>query len=275
MRFPTELKKSKNMSSNIFNGKRFLLLFKQHFIHNTQLLLLSTVAYIGVIFIVLSLAQMENGFQPHKLESFQGFMMAFVAIFGILYVGHSFPAFRSKESTMSYLMVPASVPEKFAFEFLSRIGLSLLMLPLLYWATFHFQGYFFTIFTDYVFEPVGLQYLVKIEDMQEEDYRLAIYTVAGAAVMLALVIAFTGAAMFTKQPLVKSLFSVAVIVIFFLGYSYVVVEHLGVNEYYPPDNMWLVPRDELTALQYVAVALITANVVMLTVAYRKLKEREV
>lgn len=263
------------MSNNIFNGKRFLLLFKQHFIHNTQLLLLSTVAYIGVIFIVLSLVQMENNLQPLNLEAFQGFMIGFVAIFGILYVGHSFPAFRSKENTINYLMVPASLPEKFAFEFISRIGLALLMLPLLYWLTFHFHGYFFTMFTDQMFEPIGLQYLVKIDEVMQEDYEVIIYTVISAAVILALVLAFTGAAMFTKQPLIKSLFAVAVIVIFFLGYSYVVIEHLGVGKYNPPDNMWLIPRDELTVLRYVAAALIMSIVVMLIVAYRKLKEREV
>lgn len=100
------------MSNNIFNAKRFGLLFKQHFIHNGQFLVLSAVAYIGVIFIVLSFTQVGNELKPHDLNNFQGFLMAFVTVFGILYVGHSFPAFRSKESTIHYLMIPASVPEK-------------------------------------------------------------------------------------------------------------------------------------------------------------------
>jgi hypothetical protein len=52
------------MSNNIFSGKRLQLLFKQNFIHNTQFLLLSTVAYIGIIFIVLSIAQVGNDLQP-------------------------------------------------------------------------------------------------------------------------------------------------------------------------------------------------------------------
>ena len=176
---------------------------------------------------------------------------------------------------MTYLMVPASVPEKFVFEFISRIGIMLLVLPVLYWVTFHLQGYFFTIFTDYSFEAVGVQYLVKINDEPKADYLVWIYVISIAAVLLAFSLAFTGAAMFTKQPLVKTLFSVAVIVIFFFGYGYIVVEQLGVGTYQPPESMYLVPLDDATALKYVSALLILANMIMLFVAYRKLKEREV
>jgi len=262
------------MSNSIFSSKRFVLLCKQHVIHNSEFLMLSAVAYIGVIFIVLSLAQVGNSFRAHDLDSFQGFLVGFIAVFGVLYAGHSFPALRSKESTINYLMVPASVPEKFVFEFANRIGLTILMLPLLYWATFHLQGYFFTIFTDQVFRPIGPQYLVKI-DMPDPEYPLLIYTLISAGVLLAFVLAFTGAAMFNKQPLVKSLFAVAVIVMFFIGYSYIVVEHLGVGRYNPPENMFLIPMNEMKVLQLVSLALIITTAIMLFVAFRKLKEREV
>lgn len=247
------------------------MLFRQHFIHNAQFLLLSTGAYIGVIFIVLSIAQAGNNLAPHRLDSFQGFLMGFVTVFGILYVGHSFPAFRAKESTISYLMMPASALEKFLFELVSRIGLILLMLPLLYWIIFHVQGYFFTMFTDEIFEPIGIQYLVKIDD----DVPALVYAITTGGILLALSLAFTGASMFTKQPLVKSLFAVAVIVGFYFGYSYIVVEHLGVGRYNPPKHMVLVPLTEQGALRAVAVALFVATLVMLFVAFRKLKEREV
>ena len=262
------------MSNNIFSSKRFALLCKQHAIHNTDFMLLSTVAYIGGIFIVLSVAQAGNNLQPHNQESFQGFMIGFVAVFGVLYAGHSFPAFRSKESTINYLMVPASVPEKFVFEFINRIFITILILPLLYWATFHLQGYIFSIFADGIFQPIGLQYLVKIGEWNP-DYPFLIYSLLSAAILLALVLAFTGAAIFNKQPLVKSLFAVAVIVMFFFGYSYIILEHLGVGQYQPPETMLLIPMEEIKVLQLVTIALIITIAVMLFVAFRKLKEREV
>lgn len=263
------------MSNNIFSRKRFLLLFKQHFIHNAQFLWLSTGAYIGVIFIVLSIVQMGNNLRPHEEDSFQGFLVGFVTVFGILYVGHSFPAFRSKESTIGYLMMPASALEKFLFELAIRIGLVLLALPLLYWVIFHVQGYFFTIFTGEVFEPIGLQYLVKL-GKRPVEHMFLIYSLITGGVLLALSLAFTGSAMFTKQPLVKSLFAVAMVVMFFVGYSYIVLEHLGVGQYNPPEgSMLLAPSGEESALRAVTIAFFTGTAVMLFVAFRKLKEREV
>lgn len=262
------------MSNNIFSSKRFALLCKQNLIHNTDFLLLSIVAYIGAIFIVLSISQVGDGFRPHNVGTFQAFLVGFVTIFGILYAGHAFPAFRNKESTINYLMVPASVLEKFVFELINRICITLLVLPLLYWITFHLQGYSFTLFTDEVFQPVGPQYLVTL-DTPEGQSGLLIYTLITAAVLLVFVLAFTGAAMFSKQPLVKSLFSLAVIVIFFVGYSYIVLTHLGVEEYNPPDTMVLLPMDDVKAFRLITIGLIVTNVVMLFVAFRKLKEREV
>lgn len=248
------------------------MLFKQHFIHNAQFLLLSTVAYVGVIFVVLSIAQMGNNLQPHRLEGFQGFLVAFVTVFGILYVGHSFPAFRSKETTIHYLMVPASILEKFVFEFLSRIGFALLTLPFLFWITFNLQGFFFQVLTADAFESVGIQHLVKLD---VADYQFLIYALVTGGVFLALSLAFTGAAMFNRQPLVKSLFAVAIIVMFFVGYSYLIIEHVGVGQYHPPEHMILIPTHEEGALRAVSIALFAATAVMLFVAFRKLKEREV
>lgn len=259
------------MSNNIFSWKRFQLLFRQHFIHNAQFLMLATGAYVGVIFIVLSLVQAANELKPHDLEEFQALMIALVTVFGILYVGHSFPAFRTKESTISYLMIPASALEKFVFEFLIRIVLVLLTLPLLYWLIFHLQGYFFTLFIDQVFEPIGVQYILKIDD----NVPALIYALITGAVMFALSLAFTGSAMFTKQPLVKSLFAVATIVLFFVGYSILVIEYLGFGKYNPPEEMVLVPLDETNALTAVTLAFFAGTAVMLFVAYQKLKEREV
>ena len=251
-----------------------MLLCRQYVIHNTEFLLFSTVAYIGVIFIVLSIVQVGNGLKPHGLESFQGFLIGCISVFGILYAGHAFPAFRSKESTINYLMVPASALEKFLFEFVGRIGFMIVVLPLLYWATFHLQGYFFTMFTDERFQAIGLQYLVKLE-VPEADYRFVIYMLVFSGVLLAFVLAFTGAAMFNKQPLVKSLFAVAVIVMFFMGYSYIVLEHFGVGKYNPPDSMLLLPFDELKIMQLVSIGIVISILIMLFVAFRKLKEREV
>jgi len=264
------------MSSNIFNSKRFALLFRQHFIQSAQLLLLSTVAYVGIIFIVLSIVQIGDNLDPHRLDSFQAFLVTFVSVFGILYAGHSFPAFRSKESTITYLMMPASALEKFLFELVTRGGIVLLILPLLYWITFNLQGYFFSILTYEDFDAIGIQHLVRLGDGSTPvKDMLQIYTVIAGGILFVISLVFTGSSIFEKQPLVKSLFAVAMIVLFFVGYSYVVVEHLGVGRYHPPEKMILIPNNEFDAFTYISVALFIGTAVMLFVAFRKVKEREV
>lgn len=262
------------MSNNIFSGKRFSLLVKQHLIHNNRFLLLSTVAYFGVVFIVLSIAQIGSELKPLDLEMFRGFLIATVSVFGILYVGYSFPAFRSKESTINYLMVPASLLEKFVFEFISRIGLILLFLPVFYWVIFNLHGYFFTMFSTQNFEAIGIQYLTEIE-LRDAEKVFKVKTLVALSSLFALVLAFTGAAMFTKQPLVKSLFSVAIIIILFVAYFYLVLEVMGVGQYNPPKELYLAPDTDAGAFYFVAAIITLANAIMLFVAYRKLKEREV
>jgi hypothetical protein len=262
------------MSNNIFNGKRFMLLCRQHFIHNNELLLLGTVAYVGLVFIILSLTQIGNDLQPHDVEIFRGFLLGFVGVFGMLYVGYSFPAFRSKENTINYLMVPGSLIEKFLFEFISRIGIMLVLLPLLFWVSFHLEGYFLAMFSDQVFEPIGLNFFTHLKVSEVDDFGW-LFTMISAGVLFAFVLAFTGAAMFGKQPLIKSLFSVAVVMICYTLFAYLVIEHLGVGNYQPPASMWLVPNNDVAAFKFIGMSLIMGNIIMLFVAFRKLKEREV
>lgn len=252
------------------------MLAKQHYIHNNKLLLYATVAYIGVIFIFLTIIQMGNDRLPHDLEMFRGFVIAFVSIFGILYTGYSFPAFRSKESTINYLMVPASVTEKFLFEFLSRLSMVFILLPLLFWITFHFQGYFFNLFTPAEFQSIGIGQVLDFQIPQairEQAFWFSLLIIS--LVFLCFVLPFTGGAMFSKQPLVKTLFAVAVIVIFYSGCLYIALEPLGVGNYEPNDTMWLLPSSENGAMKFFGSVALLTNVVFLFVAYRKLKEREV
>lgn len=252
------------------------MLCRQHFIHYHRLMILETVAFIGVVFILLTLTQLGNEFRPHNPDIFFGYLLGFTGVFGLLYIGHSFPAFRSKERTINYLMVPASVFEKFVFEVTGRIGLILVLLPVLYWITFHLQGLFFAIFSNSAFEFISLRDWAEIEaDLIGKHNITSRYVTFTSMAVFGFVLAFTGSAMFSKQPLVKALFSLTLIVICFVGYAYIVVEHLGVGTYNPPESAWLFPMREPGVNKFITVFSILSSIVMLFVAYRKLKEREV
>jgi hypothetical protein len=252
------------------------MLFKQHYIQNNKMLLYATVAYIGVIFILLTTVHLGNDREPHDLEIFGTFLIAFVSVFGVLYAGHSFPAFRGKESAIHYLTVPASALEKFLFEFLSRLSIVFILLPALFWITFHFQGYFFNLFSPIEFQNIGFGQLLDFElPEQIRDQPFWLFTVIISLVLLAFVLPFAGGAIFSKQPLVKTLFAVAIIVIFYAVCIYVGLETLGVGDYEPNDSLWLFPHNLYAAMRFFGSAAVFTNVVMLFVAYRKLKEREV
>ncbi len=264
------------MSNNIFNLKRFIMLAKQHYIQNQKLLLFASVAYVGVIFLLLTIVQMGNDREPHDLEMFRGFIVGFVAVFGILYTGYSFPAFRSKESTINYLMLPSSVLEKFLFELITRLSIVVILLPGLFWLTFHFQGYFFNLFSPEKFESIGFGMATDLEfPDQIQEFQAWFMTMIIALVMLGFVLPFTGGVMFSKQPLVKTLFAVALIVIFYVAVTYILLEPMGFGEYEPNESMWLMPHSEKGAMQFFGTLAIIGNLVILFVAYRKLKEREV
>ncbi len=243
-------------------------------IHNQKLMLFSIVGYSGMVFIVLSLAQLANDLEAFDPDEFLGFMIGFVAVFGILYVGHSFPAFRTKETTITYLTVPASAFEKFVFEFISRVGIILVMLPILFWLVYHLQGYFFKWLADTQFVAVGFAQ-IQPEITPEADNLSWIYVIVGASSLLALILPFTGSAMFGKQPLVKTLFTVALIILSFTAFTWFVLDPLGLQNYRAHDSMWLIPTTELAALRLFGIGLIVANLTMLTVAFLKIKEKEV
>ena len=92
---------------------------------------------------------------------------------------------------------------------------------------------------------------------------------------LVLVLPFTGAAIFSKQPLIKSLFSIAIILMGYFGIVYIVMEPLGLGNYEVGGDLLLLPEGEKGAMRFFAIAAFTSSIVMLVVAYLKLKEKEV
>jgi hypothetical protein len=129
------------------------------------------------------------------------------------------------------------------------------------------------VFTEENFESIAIQNLVELD--VPPDYQLIAYSLVTGGVLFVLSLAFTGAAMFAKQPLVKSLFAVAVFVAFFVGYSFIVITQFDIEDYNPPERMLFVPLQEETVLTSISIALFVGTAVMLFVAFRKLKEREV
>ncbi|MEO9481916.1 MAG: hypothetical protein ABJG47_00630 [Ekhidna sp.] len=260
--------------NNTFSWNRFLLLCRQYQIHNGKFLMYAIVGYCGVVFIILSLGQLGNDAEAFGINVFLQLLLTFGAIFGVLYTGYSFSPFRAKESTISYLTMPASALEKFLFELVSRIGLALFLLPFFYWLTFNLQGLFFELVSEADFDPIWFSTFAEMDISPiDESFWLPVVIIFSS--LLVFVLPFTGAAIFSKQPLIKTLFSVAIIMTSFGSVIYVVMEPLGLSNYTPNDSLFLLPNKEEAAVRFAALTLILINVVMLFTAYLKIKEKEV
>jgi hypothetical protein len=219
---------------------------------------------------------MANDSDPYNIDIFTNFLIFFVAVFGILYSGHSFPDFRGKGSTINYLMVPSSVLEKFLFEFFSRLSIVIFLLPILFWITYNFQGYFFNLLTDQKFQAVGFKQLLDFKLLgQIKEQGFWFFTLISSLIILVFVLPFVGGTMFFKQPLVKTLFAVTLIVISYAGFLYFLLEPLGIGLYEPNDTTWLIPHNKEGGMRFFGSFTVIANLVFLFVAYRKLKEKEI
>ena len=253
--------------NNIFSFARFGILCKQSFIHNFRLTITSLIGFVGGLFILLLAIQIVNGFRPDDERFFFQLFLGVFSITAIICTGTSFPNLRTKESTVSYLMLPASAFEKFLIEFLGRIVLFILIIPLVYWGVYNLEGYIVNLFLP-VFSFEGQSLGLP----QTANVRITIFTFTGG--LLLLIIPFTGATVFVKNPLVKTLFAVAIIFFFNLFLVYFFLEILKFQRYYPTTPILFVRHLEDGLLAMIIGSMIL-NIGFLAAAYFKLKEREV
>ena len=260
--------------NNLFSFARFGVLCKQNLIHNFRLTITSLIAFCGGLFILLLAIQIVNGFRsPDGERFFFGLFIAIFSITAIICTGTAFPNLRTKERTVSYLMLPASAFEKFLIEFLGRIVLFILIIPLVYWAVYNLEGYIVNLFLP-VFSFEGQSLNLPENNLRTEtaSVRMGILTLTGG--LLLLIIPFTGATVFVKNPLVKTLFAVAIIFFFNLFLVYFFLEIMKFQRYYPTTPILFVRQMEDGLLALIIGSMIL-NIGFLVAGYFKLKEREV
>src|SRR5690606_9481740 len=203
--------------SDTFNITRFGLLVKQHLIHNHRMLLISIVGFCGGLFMLLLIIQAMNQFDSWSQDAYHAtFITIFIAT-ALLYAGTSFPSLRSREKSYSYLLNPASTLEKFLFELISRIVLFIILIPLLYWTVYHVEGYFLqAIYSRFEFAPQSIVEIPFLEVDVPDDSTLPYWALAMpfAFGLLLFTLPFTGASIFMKYPLPKTLFAVAIVFFF-------------------------------------------------------------
>jgi hypothetical protein len=197
----------------------------------------------------------------------QDSLAIFFAIFGFTLFGSAFPAFRTKEKTQVFFMIPASAHEKFLFEIISRMILLFLIIPVFFWITYLMEGYFYEAITNIPFIPVRpFEVWEKLNEKVGNNYFFP------SIILLGLAIPFMGATIFMRNPMGKTLFYSAVILLFHLFMVYLAGKYFNFKGI-GGDPLWI--KEGKDAAIFFSIYFFILTIGFLSVAYFKLKEREV
>ena len=261
-------------TNNLFSFQRFILLARQSLIINKKLIAIALISYSGMLFLVLFLFQSMNNFRWNDHDTIVTFIILFLSL-GIISSSLSYPAFRSKEKSSTYLLLPASALEKYLFEILTRIIVFIIVYPVLFWLVANLEGavvhHYVERLTSYTFS-FGQAYSDFTKYLEKtEGARFLVIQVA----MFAFIAVFTGASHFTKSPLLKTLFTFSIIIVGYYLFVFLLVKGLNIIEYSPRNQTILFINFRDHQAIFFATALTVINLCLLTIAWFTLKEKEV
>ena len=259
-------------TNNSFSFQRFTMLCKQSFIINKKLIGISLGSFSGMLFLILMGNQSGAHFDQWENHDYLGTFVFLFFVLGIIYTSLSFPAFRSKERSMAYLMLPASASEKFLFEFVNRIIVFILLMPLLFWVIANIEGsvvhYFVPELKNYTFS-FG-QAFSEISKQPEFNFWAKFAILQG--VLFVFITSFTGASYFSKSPLLKTMFAFSLIIAGYGLYVYLLIKGFDLQGIRVENNFFIKDKDE--AIVYMAIGATAINLCLLAIAWFKLKEKE-
>jgi hypothetical protein len=239
---------------------------------NKKLILISLAGVTGTLFIGLFLLQAMVDFEYWGQGEYMTTFFFIFLILGFIYTSKSFPAFRSKTKTLSFLMLPASNSEKYVFEILTRIIAFVVFLPVLYWIVSNIEG---TIVHHYVPQMVNYKFsfldVISKFSKTEQPGNWGILAIS-QTILFVFTAAFAGASHFSKSPLIKTLLTFSTIVTGYFLFSFLLFKGLNLKEYQPSANNILFHKDNVVVL--FAVASVLINLTLLVIAWFRLKEKE-
>jgi hypothetical protein len=166
-------------------------------------------------------------------------------------------------------MVPATVLEKFIYEFIGRIILFIVITPIAFWIVANIEGaiihFFDADFLNYKYSfALGLK---KAGFFKMTNKELSIFFSGG---LLLFTIPFLGATYFGKNPALKLLLSVGIIIISYVIYIALLFKFLDLKNHQPPHSL----RTGYVVEIFFIVFFSLVNIVALLIGYFNVKEKE-
>jgi hypothetical protein len=260
-------------SGNTFSLQRLMLLFKQSFTINKKQLAITIISIAAIFFVILVLSQSAAQFVKWRPSNGLILFEIFFFAFGIVYSSFAFPAFRTKEKTMSYLMLPVSTLEKFTFEFLTRIVAFILFMPLLFLIVANLEGiivhHFVPELTYYKFS-----FGTAWKDLNNHQVKGWIMFGYIQTALFAFIVAFTGASYFSKAPLMKTIFTFSIVQVTGILFIYLLSKGLNLKGNDLSGQNILFIKNEADAVVFYALSALAVNLTLLSIAWFSLKEKE-
>jgi hypothetical protein len=266
-----QFKKSAMKTNQIFNFKRFINYSESSLLTQYRILLLLLGVASGGLFLLCSFTLMVNG-NGWTNKDWANFIIFVIPVAGLLYAGSAFPYLRTRERVQNYLMIPASLFEKFLFEFFIRVILFCVLFPILLYLFGNLSFTFVQIIKHAFKIDFSANSLSYLEILAGTDNQIRWMSIV--FIFFIPVIVFAGAATFRKYPIVKSIIFYSFV--FLIGFSYLFLIR-GILHFYSP---WLVVIANMIdgnepAFVMLAVFMIITGLFSLIFTYFKLKEKEV
>lgn len=263
-------------TNNTFSYKRFMLLCKQSLIINRKLIGITITGFAGALFVLLLFLQsINNDFRNWPFNSyFRIFIILFIGL-GIIYTSLSFPAFRSKEKSTTFLLLPSSTSEKYVFELVSRLLVFIILMPLLFWLVVKIEGAVVHRFdSSFVSYQITLEEFINKLKPSDKVSHWENYTYV-QMILFTFIFSFAGASHFSKSPLLKTLFTFSLLAGGYFLLIYLLYKGLNLRDYNPVDNSVLGMDVRHDSLMIVGLAFTAINLTFLAFTFFRLKEREV
>lgn len=253
-----------------FNINRFGKLIRQQYQLSGKTMGLAILS----IFVVYTLILMTFTFNEPRIRSDEWipFFITFTLAIAFPFAAYAFPAFRSKEKTFDYLLTPCSITEKFSFNVLIRIFIPWLVLPIVFYISSRMASELaLWRYPDYNIENFNLS---VIFDQLPDKHLGLIITSSVLMILITQSVLFSGATIFKKHPLIKTLVTLGATAAVIFFYFYIIIEWFGIY-----DNgrvPWLANFNNEVSAGYFLVAL---ELLVLTTtwayAFFKVKEKEI
>ncbi len=206
--------------NTIFSIKRFGKLIKQQY-HlskkNASLTLISL--FIGYTLIILFTLMSDRHFTASSWIPLFILLCAGVAI---PFAAYAFPAFRRKDLTFEFLLLPCSVTEKFVLNILVRILSPWLLLPFIFYVSSHLASELVLWFSpDRFLEPFAFTTIIKEIGTKELPFFLTLIILI---ILIIQSVLFAGGAVFGKKPLIKTLVVIGACTALVFFYFFSIIE---------------------------------------------------